>query len=546
MARLGRLLEAERKDLWVVVAYSLAIGLLTLVVPVVTQSVVNTIAFGTVLQPLVLLALIVFLALSFSAALRGFRHWVVEVLQRRIFVRVISDAVMRLLRVRVEAFDAGHGPELVNRFFEVVTVQKGAAILLIDGLAILIQTVAGLMLLAVYHPLLLAFGAVLFAAIIVIVLPLGSGAVSTAVMESKAKYEMAAWLEEIARHSATFKAPYGANLAATQANAITTKYLSERRRHFKILFRQIIGSLVLEAVASAVLLGAGGWLVMQRQLTLGQLVAAELIVAVVVGGFAKFGKQLETFYDLLAAMDKLGYLTDLPLERSGGESHTVAGPAALRLRDIAFTFDGHRNVFEHVNAEISSGARVVLYSGLGQGKSTLIDLLYGLRQPSEGTIEIDGHDYRDLSVTALRQQMALVRHAEIFHGTLADNVRLGNTSITTGEIREALTKVGLGEALMALPDGLQTVLNTGGLPLSQGQIRLLMFARAISQKPRLLLIDEAIDAIDDTTERDRLLDTLFAPDAPWTVVMATRNAALAGRCAQTLPLRRTILEESKA
>lgn len=315
MTRLGRLLEAERQDMWVVVAYSLAIGILTLVVPVVTQSVVNTIAFGTVLQPLVLLALIVLLALTFSAALRALRHWVVEVLQRRIFVRVISDAVMRLLRVRVEAFDAGHGPELVNRFFEVVTVQKGAAILLIDGLAILIQTVAGLMLLAVYHPLLLAFGAVLFAAIFVIVVPLGFGAVSTAVMESKAKYEMAAWLEEIARHSATFKSPYGATLATEQANAITARYLAQRSNHFKILFRQIIGSLVLEAVASAVLLGAGGWLVMQRQLTLGQLVAAELIVAVVVGGFAKFGKQLETFYDLLAAMDKLGYLTDLPLER---------------------------------------------------------------------------------------------------------------------------------------------------------------------------------------------------------------------------------------
>jgi ABC-type bacteriocin/lantibiotic exporter with double-glycine peptidase domain len=281
-------------------------------------------------------------------------------------------------------------------------------------------------------------------------------------------------------------------------------------------------------------------------LTLGQLVAAELIVAVVVGGFAKFGKQLETFYDLLAAMDKLGYLTDLPLERAGGEAHNATGPAALRLHEVAFTFDGHRKVFENVNAEIPAGARVVLYSGLGQGKSTLIDLLYGLRLPSEGTIELDGHDYRDLSVAALRSQTALVRSAEVFQGTLADNVRLGNSAVTTSEIREALTRVGLGEALMALPDGLQTMLNTGGLPLSQGQLRLLMFARAISQKPRLLLIDEAIDAIDDTVERDRLLDTLFAADAPWTVVMATRNAALAGRCAQTLPLRRTILEENKA
>jgi len=536
--RLGTWLETERRDLWVLLAYSLAIGLLTLVVPIATQSMVNTIAFGTLLQPLVVLASIVLLALGFSSLLRAIRTWVVEIIQRRIFVRISSDAVQRLLRVRIEAFDEGHGPELVNRFFEVVTVQKGGSILLIDGLAILIQTITGLVLLAVYHPLLLAFGVVIFSLILVIIFPLGRGAVNTAIEESKAKFSMAAWLEELARHPAAFKSPAGVQLAMRRANALVEDYLIERRKHFRILFRQIASSLALEALASAVLLAGGGWLVIQRQLTLGQLVAAELIVAVVVGGFAKFGKQLETFYDLLAAVDKLGYLTDLPLESDKGVRLPDIGPASLRLRKVTFSYDGKRNVIDGLDAEIPAGSQVVLYSGIGEGKSTLIDLLYRFRTPTGGTIEIDGLDYREVAISELRKQVALVRHVEIFQGTVLENIRLGNESITVAEARDALERVGLLDQIRDLPDGLDSPLSTGGLPLSQGQARRLMFARAVAQKPRLLVVDEAVDAIEDTPERERLLVTLFDHRAPWTLIVATRHPELASRCSRVLNLKK--------
>lgn len=288
LSRLLEWLHTERRDLWVAVIYSAAVGLLSLVVPVATQAVVNTIAFGTLLQPLVYLTLAVLLALGTSALLQAMRFWVVELIQCRMLVRVASTVVDRLLRARIEAFDREHGPELVNRFFDVVTVQKSAASLLVEGLSIFMQTVIGMILLGIYHPWLLAFDALLVGAIAMVLGPMGRGAIRTSIEESKAKYSLVAWLEEIARHPVTFKSERGSRYALDRANGLVSRYLKERARHFRILMRQKAGFLTLQAIASSLLLGVGGWLVIHRQLTLGQLVAAELIVSLVVSGFSKF------------------------------------------------------------------------------------------------------------------------------------------------------------------------------------------------------------------------------------------------------------------
>ncbi len=540
--RLGGWLSAERRDLWVMVAYSVAIGLLSLVLPVATQSMVNTIAFGTLLQPLVLLGLVVLIALGFSSVLRALRHWVVEIIQRRVFVRVVSDAVHRLLRVKIEAFDSGHGPELVNRFFEVVTVQKAGSVLLVDGLAILMQTIVGLILLGFYHPLLLAFGVVILLAIAVILFPLGSGAVSTAIYESKAKYAMAAWLEELARFPSTFKSKAGAEFAIDKANELAGSYLKYRAKHFRVLFRQIVGSFVLETAASAVLLAAGGWLVIQRQLTLGQLIASELIVAVVVSGFSKFGKQLETFYDLLAAVDKLGYLTDLPLETRGTERLRGTGPAHLRFRNLTFGYSGNR-ILDQMDADIQPGSRLAITAQAGSGKSTILDLLFGLRSPESGVMEIDNHDYRDLNLEDVRGDVSLIRRAEIFHGTVAENVALGDPQVSLTDVRDALTKVGLLDDVLHLPEGLHAELSTGGLPLSQSQCLRLMFARALVHRPRLILVDEALDQILDAPGGRAFCQTFLGERDRWTLVVATRSPEIAALCDRVLELKNGSLVE---
>ncbi len=538
--RLRGWMEAERKDIWVVIIYSIFIGLLSLVVPIATQNLVNTIAFGTLLQPLVVLSILVLLALIFSGVLRAMRAHVVEVIQRRVFVRVSADSLERLLRVRISAYDNRHGPELVNRFFDVVMLQKGSATLLIEGVELFMTTLVGMLLLTIYHPLLMAFALILLILVFVILFPLGRGAVATAVGESRSKFALAAWLQEIARNPVTFKSAQGTEYALGRGNHLVASYLHNRKDHWQILLRQIAGSLMLQAVGNAAVLGAGGWLVMQQQLTLGQLVAAELVVAMVLNGFSKFGKQLETFYDLLAAVDKLGYLTDLPLENAGQDRIAAVGCAQIELRGVTFGFTPGKPVLQGVNLLIPPKARVGILGATGSGKSTLLDLIHGLREPLQGTLLFDGYDYRSLRLYDLRSQVGIIRKSEIFNGTIEENLCLGNAQLSSSDVRTILRRVGLLEIVENLPKGLKTQLVTGGQPLTTGQRLRLMLARVLALKPRLIILDGVLDLLEDNPERDELLAALSDPANEWTLIVASRSLKVVSQC--TMVIR---IEEGK-
>lgn len=529
--RLRHWLYLESEDVWVVVIYTAAAGLISLVVPIAVQAVVNTIAFGTLLQPLAVLTSMVLVALLAVAWLNAYRHFVVEIIQRRVLVRLAGDVADKLVRVEPKVFDRYHGPELVNRFLEVVTVQKAGATLLLEGLTVTVQTVIGMILLAVYHPFLLAFDLLLAISLFVVLVPMGSGAIPTAVKESKAKYNLLAWLEELARHQIAVKSHAGLVLALERTNELVKQYLDYRASHFRILLRQIVGSFILQAFASATLLGVGGWLVIDRQMTLGQLVAAELVVALVTSSITKFGKHLELFYDLMASVDKLGYLTDLPKEREDGEPlPRKTTPASVRIVSASIPAGDSISLLHNVTLGVEAGARIGLLGATGSGKSTLLDVLYALRQPSLGRVEFDGRDYRELRLDDLRAQIALVREPQIFEGTVIENLRLGQEALSTDHAREALREVGLLEHVLKLPDGIHTRLSTGGAPLSAGQAIQLELARALAHVPRVLVLDECLDWLQDLPERSRLLDLVFGSQNRWTVIVASHNDEILQRC----------------
>ncbi|HZH04190.1 MAG TPA: ABC transporter transmembrane domain-containing protein, partial [Myxococcaceae bacterium] len=259
--RMRALMRPERKDLKVVLVYGVAVSLLSLVVPVTAQALVNVASFGTVLQPVLVLAAVAFTFLAVAGILQALQVKVAELIQQRLFARLSIELSHRLPRIRVDAYDRQRGTELVNRFLEVATVQKGASLILLDGFTLSLQTVTGLVLLAFYSPVLLGFDLVLLVCIGIVLFGLGRGAVRTSVAESHAKYEVMAWLEELARVPLAFKGAHGPTLALRRADQVTQHYLHQRRAHFRVLFRQTIGTLGVQAFASAFLLGLGGWLV---------------------------------------------------------------------------------------------------------------------------------------------------------------------------------------------------------------------------------------------------------------------------------------------
>ncbi len=539
LARLIALMRFERRDIKVVLVFSVAVGLLMLVTPVVMQVIVNTVAFGTPLQPLVVLLVLLLSGLGFAAALRALEVWVVEMIQRRILLRLVGDLAHRLPGVKGDAFDDVHGPELVNRFFDVFTVKKVIAWLLVQGLEIILTVLIGMTVLAFYHPLLLAFDVVLLVSAAIVLRVMGRGGVKTAIKESKAKYALAGWLEELARHPLIFKADGGASFGVTRADARARAYLKARHAHFKIVFGQMTGTLALQALATTALIGAGAWLIMERQLTLGQLVAAELIVTVVVNSLTKLAQYLESLYDMMAAIDKVGQLVDLPLERQDGVKLKEEGKpraARLTLKNVHFGFDPSRPIFRNMTLDLEAGARLAIHGPAGSGKSALLELLFGLRQPQKGHIALDGMDLREMSLRSLRQRVAIVRGAEIFEGTILENLQLGRTELTLEQIDKALEQVHLLDLIRNMPDGLQTQLASGAPTLSNSQAMRLTLARAIVGQPSLLVVDEIFGKMSIETAQ-YVLSNLTSKDAPWTLITITRDPAIHGRCGQLMILK---------
>ena len=534
-ARLWTLLRPEWSDVRLVVLFSLGVGVLSLATPIAVQALVDNIQFGVMLQPLVFLVGALFGCLALVALLTGIEAYLVEYLSQRLFVRVVGDFAHRLPAVRAEAFDTRSGPELVNRFFDVMKIQKAVAVLLADAVNTAIALLVGLVVLALYHQFLLWFALVLLGMVIILLTVAGWGGLRTGLAESHAKYEVAAWLQEVARCPLVFKFA-GGHQALARTDALAADWVRARRSHFRVWFRQYGLALFIYVTASTALLGLGGWLVIDRQLTFGQLVAAELIVGLVAVSFLKFGKYFDAWYDLVVGVEKLGVVTDLPTERQVGDPGpaTVTGPVAVGAHGAGYDAGGLHSL-DPVDLRSAAGSRIGVTGPSGSGKSVLLDLLAGLREPTTGFVTYDGVDLRDLRPEAARARVALVRGPDVFAGTVADNLRVWQPTATAAELTHALAAVGLLDVVRRLPHGMQTPLAGGGAPLSDGQARRLALARALVARPGLLLIDGLLDHL-SRADCPGLMDALFAPDAPWTLVVATTDPGVLARCDQVVRL----------
>jgi ABC-type bacteriocin/lantibiotic exporter with double-glycine peptidase domain len=535
--RLARLLKPDRRDLLAIAAFAVAIGILQLATPVAVQALVNFVALGGAIQPVLIVALLLFVGLGFAATLTAVQAWIVEILQRRVFVRMVADLSARLPRVKLEALDKVYGPELLNRFFDIITLQKVGSYLLLDGLALLLSVLVGLVLLAFYHPVLLAFDIVLVAVIaLVVLLPIRRG-MATAIEESDAKYRTQAWLEEIGRNPLLFKSAGAQHWVLEVSDRLAGTYVARRARHYRVMLGQTIGALGLQVVASTALLAVGGILVIQGDLSLGQLVAAEIIVSLVVNAVAKMGKHLESFYDLMASTQKIGKLLDLPVEPRAGEHHAPArsaGGAALRVRNLACT-RGKATILAGLSFELGPGECLCVSGPSGSGKSTLVQHLWGLRRQSAGSIQLDGRDLRELSLESLRRAVGVASPVEVVQASVHENVRLGRPFVSDEDVRAALEEVGLLDELGELPEGSATELGSTGQPLSEGQIRRLLVARAIAGDPRLLVVEDLLDQLSEP-RRSRVLDALFARDGRWTLVVVSNSDDVRRRCDRVLHL----------
>ena len=515
------LVNLDRRDIYMVVLFAGVGGVLTLATPLAVESLINVVSWGIYFQPLIVLGSILFACLAFAGVLQLLQIVVVEIIQRRQFARFVGDLSHRFARIRLADLEGEYPRESANRVFDVMTIQKASATLLLDGVTVVLTTVLGLVLLAFYHPYLLTFNSVLIVLMVGLTLGLGRGGIRTAVQESITKYRVVSWLQDVISTPEVFKVSGGEDLAVRQANQLTSDYIRARRRQFRVLVRQTIFAIGTQAVASTVVLAMGGYLVIDGQLTLGQLVATEFVITVVLGAFAKAGKSLEKYYDLMAGLDKVGHLLDYRVD-----PRNIAPPTdealPVRWSDLEFQSPTVRHRIS--GGAIRCGNTVAVVGPDLAGGSAMARAMVGLRRPDRGVIRIGSYDVSLLAGGGLSDRIAYVGPPAIFTGTLLDNIGLGRMSVSHGEIVAAIERVGLDGIVARLPDGPNTMLLPHGYPLDETSIVRLMMARAIVGTPRLLILDRCLDRLDSETRAE--LFAMAKSVIRCTVIIVTNQANL--------------------
>ncbi len=493
LAWFGPVLAPERGFFWLAIVYGLGISLLSLATPVSVQLLINTIASTALPAPLFTLAAVLFLLLLVSGAFYALRTWMMELFRRRFMARLVAEVTLRTINAANPFFQDDRKSDLFNRYFELINVQKTVPSLLIGGFTIILQGAVGFIVTSFYHPFFLAFNIVVVLLIWLIWALWSGGAMRSSVALSHEKYNAAHWLESVGASNGFYKSAGHIDYALDRSEAVSAAYVAAHKRHFGYFFPQVIALALLYATASAGLLALGGWLVIQEQLSIGQLVAAELILSGVFAGIAQFGSYLDDYYDLFAAVEELALLYAIPQEppAQGGAAPLPSRGSALGFANVQF---GHTSGPVRFDLQIPAGARLVAQGSPGMERQFSV-LLKRQSRPNKGLITIGGVDIGALDVLELRADVQVLDRPAVVECTITEFLRLSAPDADPAAMLDALALVGLDDRIAMMPDGLQTVLSSNGHPLSMAKTMQLRLASALLARPRILVLSPLFDMV---------------------------------------------------
>ena len=525
------LLSLEKKDILQITYYAIFSGFMTLTLPLGIQAIINLIQGAQISTSWVVLVILVPLGVAFNGALQLMQLRIIESLQQKIFTRASFELSYRFPKIKMEALRAYYPPELANRFFDTLTIQKGLSKILIDAPAALLQILFALILLSFYHPFFIVFGFMLLALIYTVFKYTAVKGLESSLEESKHKYRVAHWIQEVARSIVSFKLSGKTQLALDKNDHLVKDYLNAREKHFKVLVLQFIQMIGFKVLVTAGLLLIGGALVLNQEMNIGQFVAAEIIIILVISSVEKLILGLESFYDVLTSLEKLGQVVDKELESQKGDTISAETSFNLILSKVFYSVpDRDTPILSDINLEISNQCRILVRGESGSGKSSLLRLLAGIIDPTSGRIFINDAALSSLHLNSYRALLGLSLSEETpFEGTIRENVSFNNLEVTDQRIRAVFNEIGLKEFLKDQPNGLDTYLKPEGKQIAYTVAKKIILARAIIKNPKLLILEDPLDQF-SMEEAANIITYITDPIHNWSLIVVSANKQWESSC----------------
>ncbi len=540
--RLMGMLELDKKDILQTFYYAIFAGLVNLSLPLGIQAIINLIQGAQISSSWIILVILVTGGVAFAGILQLMQIRIIENLQQKIFTRASFEFSYRFPKIKMSELRDYYPPELANRFFDTLNIQKGLAKILLDFPASLLQILFGLILLSFYHPFFIFYGLLLLLLIYVVFKFTAQKGMDTSLEESKYKYKVAHWIQEVARSLVSFKLSGSTEHALQKNDELVSDYLNARENHFRILVIQFIQMIGFKVLVTGGLLLIGGLLVLNQEMNIGQFVAAEIIILLVINSVEKLIRGLETVYDLLTSIEKLGQVVDKELESQDGETPLNADmDLTVELDNVSYSVVGsNRKIINDLSLRITPKTRTLIVGPNSSGKSTLLRLISGLISPTEGTIYVNDISLENIVSNHYRSFLGQSLTEESpFEGTILNNITFGDNSISQKELYWALDKVGLTQFVKEQPKGVNTFLYPEGQQIPYTVSKKIVLARSIVRKPKLLILKDPLDQLNES-EALKIMDFLTDKNNPWALVVVSQDPNWISRCE-----RKIVIEEGK-
>ncbi|MCI5055050.1 MAG: ABC transporter ATP-binding protein/permease [Flavobacteriales bacterium] len=538
------IINLDRKDIIQIYFYAILAGLLNLTLPLGIQVIINLIGGAQISTSWLIMVILISVAVSFSGFFQIIQLYMTEKVQQRIFARTSFEYAFRLPKLQLEKLGSKHLPELMNRFFDAISLQKGLSKLLLDFSAAVLQTLFGIILLSLYHPFFIILGVTIVTVILIIIRFTGEQGMKTSLEESDYKYKMAFWLEEAARTSFTFKLAGVTDFITKKTDEIIYGYVGARKRHFRVLMRQYSALVIFKIVMICGLLILGSLLVINQQMNVGQFVASEIVIILIIGSVEKLMLSMETIYDVLTSVEKISKISNLELEDEDGECFDTfvdqedQQGIAIGVNGLSFKYNGGPMVIKNISFDIKPNEKVCVSGFNNSGKTTLLQLISGLyTNLDNGTITYNNIPLGNLKLDSLRSYIGdSLAQETLFEGSLMDNISMGRKRATVENVVWAIDQVGLTEFIKKLPKGYNTMVEPLGKTLPQSIARKIVLARSIADKPRLLVLADTFSHL-EKERMEKVKKLLFKQKNPWTMVIASNDIEVANGCDRVLVLK---------